>query len=323
MLAYTVRFEPRRVLRSPSAARVRARPGRNLARVTSAPTNEAAILEVRSLARELGLACTPEILADRSNLVLALAPHALVARVAMATSMVRVGMAWLAREVELARFLAARGGAVTEPAEAIDAGPHERGGLVISFWRREALLELADGGEAGARLAALHRSLRSYDRPLPQWGGWNEARAVVPRARGVFTDDERARFDAAWERAERIVEEAPARTASFQPVHGDAHLGNVLATPRGALWTDWEDAFVGPIEYDLACLRSRLELFGEDRAQIEAACRSYDHPFDEALLADLTLVRNLQVIPWLAVFAERDATLLPRMRARLAALPPR
>jgi hypothetical protein len=32
-------------------------------------------------------------------------------------------------------------------------------------------------------------------------------------------------------------------------------------------------------------------------------------------------VRNVQVIPWLAVFAERHPELLPRMRARIAALP--
>jgi thiamine kinase-like enzyme len=107
----------------------------------------------------------------------------------------------------------------------------------------------------------------------------------------------------------------------MQPVHGDAHLGNVLATARGAVWTDWEDAFVGPIEWDLASLRSRLVLFGEEREAIEAACEGYDHEHDPALVDDLALCRNLQVIPWLAVFAERDPSLVPRMKARIAKLP--
>jgi thiamine kinase-like enzyme len=121
--------------------------------------------------------------------------------------------------------------------------------------------------------------------------------------------------------AERIVSSARARSASFQAVHGDAHIGNVLATDRGAVWTDWEDAFVGPIEFDLACLRSKADLFGEEREAIEAMFDAYDRPYDVELVRELGLVRNLQVIVWLAVFAERHPDLAPRMRARIERLP--
>ena len=38
------------------------------------------------------------------------------------------------------------------------------------------------------------------------------------------------------------------------PVHGDPHLGNVLITSSGPLWTDWEPACVGPLEWDHSCL---------------------------------------------------------------------
>lgn len=101
------------------------------------------------------------MIADRSNLVLALTPHPLVARVAMATSMVRVGMAWLRREVEISRFLAGAGGAVTRPAESVAPGPFERAGLVVSFWHREDVLpEPIAGALAGLRLAAIHRLLK-------------------------------------------------------------------------------------------------------------------------------------------------------------------
>lgn len=299
-----------------------------LARVTSpqAPSTALVIEHTRALARELGLEADPVVIADRSNVVLHLAPHHLVARVAMATSMARVGMAWLRREVEVSRFLDARGASVTRPSAGIEPGPFERAGLVVSFWALEPLAprEALDPREAGARLAEAHRLLRDPGAPaLPEWGGWTEARVVLDRARagGAWSPSEQRRIESAWDRAERVVESARGRSASFQPVHGDAHLLNVLATARGAVWTDWEDAFVGPVEYDLACLRSRAELFGEERDVIDAMSGGYDGPFDAALVRELGLVRNLQVIPWLAVFAERDPSLLPRMRARIERLP--
>ncbi len=288
-----------------------------------------AIAVVRELARELGLSAEPVVLAERSNLVLRLDPvdapgESLVARVALATSAVRVGMDWLRREVEVTRFLGARGASVTRPSTRIDAGPFERAGLVVSFWELEEIVaEHPEPRAAGAALAGAHRLLARYptDR-LPTWGGFEEARQVLERVRrsSVFDARELSRLDAAWERAERIVESARGRSASFQAVHGDAHIRNVLATARGAVWTDWEDAFVGPVEFDIACLRSRADLFGEDREAIDAMLDAYDQPWDRDLARDLTLVRNVQVIPWLAVFAERQPELLPRMRARLRTL---
>ena len=32
----------------------------------------------------------------------------------------------------------------------------------------------------------------------------------------------------------------------MQPIHGDAHLHNVINGPDGPLWNDWEDCFSGP-----------------------------------------------------------------------------
>lgn len=285
----------------------------------------AAIQTVRALAADLGVATEPVVIADRSNLVLRLDPHRLVARVAMATSMVRVGMAWLRREIDVSRHLAERGALVTRPATSIEAGPHERDSLVVSFWDLEDLLpDVVDPHAAGAALAQAHRCLASYPLDaLPVWGGVTEAREVYARgtANASFDHEELSRLDAAWARIDGIIESARRRTASFQAVHGDAHINNVLATPRGAIWTDWEDAFVGPVEWDIACLRSRAELFGEERDAIDAMTKAYDGAYDVDLARELGLVRNVQVICWLAVFAERQPELLPRMRARIENLP--
>lgn len=284
---------------------------------------DAATAEVRALASGLGVSDEPTLLADKSNLVLRVGP--LVARVAMATSLVRVGMQWLRREVEIARFLDERGAAVTRPAASVDPGPFERGGFVISFWELETMVgDQPDPPSAGVALDACHAALASYPvERLPRWGAIDETRQVFMRARGknAYSSDELVRLERAWEIAERTLDSAEGRSASFQAVHGDAHMGNVLATARGPVWTDWEDAFVGPIEWDIACLRSRAELLGEDVDAIETMTAAYGRPFDHDLARDLGLARNLQVIAWLAIFAERQPELTARMRARIARLP--
>ena len=282
-----------------------------------------AIEETRALAHELGVEAKPAIVADKSNLVLRLAPHPIIARVAMATSLVRVGMAWLRREVEINRFLADHGCSVTRPATGMPAGPFERHGLVISFWDEERIVaERAEPHAAGAALRQAHRALARYDRAaLPVWGNVEEARQVFARAR-FFTEPELRRMQRVWEKVDEIVASAPSRTASFQAVHGDAHIGNVLATARGPVWTDWEDAFVGPVEWDIASLRSKAELFGEEREDIDAMTEAYGGDYDVDLARDLGLVRNVQVISWLAIFAERHPDLLARMRLRIERLPP-
>ncbi|MCW5831431.1 MAG: aminoglycoside phosphotransferase family protein [Labilithrix sp.] len=285
-------------------------------------TVERAVEETRALAAELGVEAEPAVVADKSNLVLRLAPHPIVARVAMATSLVRVGMAWLRREVEISRFLAERGCGVTRPSTRLPAGPFERGGLVISFWDEEEIVaDRPDPRAAGAALREAQRALARYDATaLPVWGSVDEARQVFARAR-FFTGPELRRMKHAWEEVDGIVASAPSRTASFQAVHGDAHIGNVLATARGPVWTDWEDAFVGPVEWDIASLRSKAELFGEERSDIEAMTAAYGADYDVDLARDLGLVRNVQVISWLAIFAERQPDLLARMRMRLDRLP--
>ena len=192
-------------------------------------------MEVRKLALSLGVECDPVLVADASNLVLRLAPHPIVARVAMATSMVRAGVAWLEREVLIARFLDQRGGAVTRPSRRLDPGPFERGGLVVSFWELETELPHGpDPRRAARELGKLHRELRELSQPVPEWGAFQEMRAVHERmhASPSFTPAERRRVEAAWGRAEEVVASSRARSARFQIVHGDAHIRNVMQTER-------------------------------------------------------------------------------------------
>ncbi len=76
-----------------------------------------------------------------------------------------------------------------------------------------------------------------------------------------------ARADHATPRAVQAHENSQA-----VPLHGDAHPGNLLSTPTGPIWTDFEDAWRGPIDWDLAC----LELTG--RLDGRAAVAGYPRP---------------------------------------------
>jgi Ser/Thr protein kinase RdoA (MazF antagonist) len=87
----------------------------------------------------------------------------------------------------------------------------------------------------------------------------------------------------------------------MRPVHGDANLSNALSTSTGPIWTDWEDTFEGPREWDLACLVTRSRVLGEGAGRAEEALEAYDGVVDDELLDLLVEARTLQVTVWLAL----------------------
>ncbi|MCA9600695.1 MAG: aminoglycoside phosphotransferase family protein [Polyangiales bacterium] len=277
-----------------------------------------------ALLRSFGKEASPRVIADRSQLVLAMEPLGVVARVALATSRSRIGMAWVEREVRVAEHLDREGVPTTRPARSVPPGPHRQDGFVVSFWDEERPDPRPfEPATAGRLLAAAHRALVTLpEGTVPRLGAWSETAdamdAVVERK--LLAEQERALLRRAYDRASRVVEEAVERSASVQAVHGDAHFGNVMHTTRGELWTDWEDAFIGPVEWDLATLASRQTLFGEEAAELPAAMAAYDGPFHPDLVQSLGLARNVQVIAWLTLFAERDPSLHSRVLRRLAKL---
>jgi Ser/Thr protein kinase RdoA (MazF antagonist) len=92
-----------------------------------------------------------------------------------------------------------------------------------------------------------------------------------------------------------------------RPIHGDAHLRNVLWSPAGPLWGDLENVCRGPVEYDLACLRFRPS------AESDAAIAAYGPYGDvDAMLPYVTLF----LAAWTLVVAERAATEDARAEAR-------
>lgn len=88
------------------------------------------------------------------------------------------------------------------------------------------------------------------------------------------------------------------RSRPVQQLHGDAHPGNLLRTSEEWCWFDFEESVSGPVEWDIACLRSTSRL---DGAQ---AIRAYGVD-EEASLRPFREFRQLQGAAWYAVLAER------------------
>src|SRR5206468_8867460 len=120
---------------------------------------------------------------------------------------------------------------------------------------------LPPGGPAlGGALRACHTALRGYRGELPPLRALLDEAAAVARL-GLSGEDRALVIDG----IARVVGELP---AGGQPLHGDAGLGNALPGPR---WNDWEDACVGPADWDRACLVTTARVLGQDRARAEAA----------------------------------------------------
>jgi hypothetical protein len=90
------------------------------------------------------------------------------------------------------------------------------------------------------------------------------------------------------------------RGASNRIVHGDSHPGNVLWAADGPLWSDWEDAHLAPLEWDLACLVARARLRGDDFGWAETALRAHGGPYDPDLLEVCVYARVAQGAAYLA-----------------------
>ncbi|MTD57502.1 phosphotransferase [Amycolatopsis pithecellobii] len=192
--------------------------------------------------RRLGLPFHgPEVLASRSNVLVRLGP--VVARVPATTRLLRPDVTdWMARDVVLSAFLAERDAPVIPPFD--DPGPHVAHDLPVTLWHftRHDPEPAFAAAEVAFLLRELHAALREFPGEPGEAGPVGDLRRALD-----FVDDERIHH--AVHRAVAALPELP-----VQPLHGDAHAGNLMLTEHGPRWLDFEDTWRGPIAWDLACL---------------------------------------------------------------------
>ena len=196
--------------------------------------------------------------------MLNLAPAPVVARVATLTAAVRPYVATnLATDLAMAGYLTEQGLPVVPPSRELPPGPHHEDGRTITFWTYvpHTPRHQWQPHEIGPLLADLHAAMRGFPGDLPTFPPI-EAREIVAFLRtvdglGSIGADDVARLVAD---SDTIGRELAA--GEVAPIHGDAHPGNLLYTPNGPVWTDFEDAWRGPVGWDLACLELTGQLDG-------------------------------------------------------------
>lgn len=213
-----------------------------------------------------------EILQNGSTLVLRLG-ESLVARVIRDVDGPRQGSEWFMRENAVVQYLARQGAPVIPTHPDLPPGPHVHLGHTLNFWQFVNLTDEEPAPRAiGQTLFQCHDLLRGFDGKLPELAILTESLALLD------TLEEGGHFShATIELLRKRLDSSTKALAAFpfQPLHGDAHPGNLLNTTIGLLWTDWEDTFLGPVEWDLASIIWNARILDENNTHAESILEAY------------------------------------------------
>ena len=213
-----------------------------------------------------------EILQNGSTLVLRLT-ETLVARVVTDLDGPRRGSEWFSRENAVAQYLARHGAPVIPLHPEIPPGPHEHLGYTLNFWQFVTAIDAEpDSTTIGKTLHHCHELLRSFPQPLPKLAILSESLTLLEslEQRGLFPPATLQLLHDRLVSSIHVLKNFP-----LQPLHGDAHPGNLMHTTLGLLWTDWEDTFLGPVEWDLASIIWNARILDKDHASADAILDAY------------------------------------------------
>jgi hypothetical protein len=212
----------------------------------------------------------PSVLHETNNVVVWLRPFDVVAKVGRW----RDRHASLTLEHAVAADLAKAGAPIATPLPGAMPMVDDATGFVVTLWRR---IEVEVGrrvapSEAARTLRVLHEHLDRYEEPLP------DVRRHIERARRAL-DDDRAMIampapdrDTLRSAIDILTERFRMSDFHRRVLHGEPHLGNVLASRDGPRWIDLEDVCVGPLEWDVAFLPEGVHrMFDIDPVVMEIA----------------------------------------------------
>ena len=252
-----------------------------------------------------------EVLQNGSTLVLRLT-ETLVARVVQDRDGPRQGTEWFARENAIAQHLTEHGAPTIPLHPDLPPGPHEHLGYPLNFWEFVTRAEAApDPAEIGRTLRLCHEIMRRFQEPLPKLAILTESVAIL-QDRELFAQSTQQMLRDHLTTSIEVLSRYP-----HQALHGDAHMGNLMNTTRGLLWTDWEDTFAGPVEWDVASIIWNAQILDQDQSTVNAILGAYG-AVDEKALQQSLIGRAAVMTAWYPILypnpnAERQAKLQRRI----------
>lgn len=282
---------------------------------------------------DLGLRCDdPRVLYDVFSVIVHLHPEPVVVRVPTVlppsyTNNPDVQTRQQRAELAVTRWLAERGHPVVAPSPLVPAEPVRRGGFSMTFW--EFVEQIPDAnpnlGRRMEQTAQLHAALRDYDGDLDFWAPFGtyipEGLAALRNLPGLVSAPDLGRAQREWDVIAPVLTSRTAFESAFpgvdvQPIHGDAPYHNMITTPDGELWSDFELVTVGAVESDLA-------MVGDDAlADYDAAAVSMGlRPTDARVLriteaaGRLAMIAALAMAPELPMLADSVAPMVEQWRA--------
>lgn len=252
-----------------------------------------------------------------NNAVYRLARDPIIVRITLTPGLRRRAYA----AVEAARLLDRHRVPAVQPARGVPQIVHVEQ-HVVTFW-----LRAADTGRTPT-ISELARLLRRLHRvpaagaALPRWDPVTDLRTRIHDARTRGWPD--ADLDLLARRCDAI--EDALSTVRYQlpesVIHGDAQVGNLIATPGGAIWCDLDTACVGPREWDLVPVAVRQLRFrptaGQHRSDQHRQLAD-DYGFDVTRWPGFAVLRELRELKLAAVGLPiaRDTRSRTELRRRL------
>ena len=212
-----------------------------------------ATLAAGRLAGRLGLdAWGLNVLHSSNNTITHLPRCGLIAKVGTAPDAPET----LTRELAIGLHLLTEDAEIAPPATCVSPGPYRQDGLVITLWEfgeHDPDAEF-DDDELADSLERLQARLATWSGELPDY------RERIRRTERLLNDDQAMRamprdgLELVRARFAEVAKPLLERAKPTQVLHGGPHSHNVLSTPFGLRWIDFETCCRGPLEADLAYL---------------------------------------------------------------------
>jgi hypothetical protein len=189
----------------------------------------------------------PVVLSDSNNVIVWLAPSAVVAKVGTGHH------GRLAHELAVAEHLSAVRAPIVPPTDAVPRAVHVFDGFNMTFWEYHPRSDQdIDPRLLADALFELHGGLTSYRGELPSF------RVELDAVHALLTESRQIRALKEGDRTllvnqlGALVAMLDQRQRDEQVLHGSPHDANVIPVAGAPRFIDFETVCVGPLEWDLA-----------------------------------------------------------------------